>query len=141
MGHLPLGLVSVYLGGVEFLLLIAALACSMAWQFLANRNLERLKSRVDGHAESIGHMDDWAEAVDARLSIFEAERAAGNLNVARVTGGGVKTVRLNEATPELIDDEGPLTTERVRTIIMGLRRPASTRIQVADTHGPACKTR
>ena len=65
----------------------------------------RLARRVDRHARSIGHMDDWADVVETRLEEFDGR-------IANAAADPAATGR-------------PLTDEQVRAVVSLLGRATS----------------
>lgn len=47
-----------------------------------SRRIDGQSRRMERHARSIGHMDEWADAVERRLEALELQRGMGELDNA-----------------------------------------------------------
>ena len=76
----------------------------------------RLRRRMDEHAASIGNMDDWADAVDARLLELEGRFKTANSNyVSRQLG----LPQIGAAA--VANDSMDAVTDHVRAVVAHLR--------------------
>jgi len=108
-------------GSFAWIALAVAFVGLLAWQLKTDREVQRIRKRLSQQSQSIGFMDDWADDVDARLSLLEDAKGVVNDNekTSRSQPLSFLARKLRENSEA---EQQRLSKERAYTIITGPKK-------------------
>ena len=108
-------------GSFAWIVLAVAFVGLLAWQLKTDREVQRIRQRLNQQSQSIGFMDDWADDVDARLSLLEDAQEVVNDNgkTSRSQPLSFLARKLRENSEA---EQKRLSKERAYTIITGAKK-------------------
>jgi len=108
-------------GSFAWIVLAVAFVGLLAWQLKTDREVQRIRKRLNQQSQSIGFMDDWADDVDARLSLLEDAQEVVNDNgkTSRSQPLSFLARKLRENSEA---EQKRLSKERAYTIITGAKK-------------------